>query len=342
MTDRRTPPRFLRTGLLAVAVAGALGGPAAADPMPSRDYPPTYTSKARAPWYDPFRLFTSSESKDDVPTPARPSRPIPNDTIDRGLGAPPAWKWYGYGTPTPGRNPLAPNGTYGPVPPGWHSTSGTTPGAIPTGQPVPGLVPDPAPSPTVPMGPASSIAIVPPDGPTLPAVVAPSTTTAGANVDWKSAPATLKSPVAPTLVNDGPRATLRAPVRDDAPMAPPATPPASTTPLERDLPTGGSKEVPVEAAPGIVAPPAGDVSRAEAPVTARGLAPAADLPSAAVRKACGRDVRVMEITSVGPKRMLVRLAATPDAAWAARDRLARLPELREWRVDFDLVTPLRP
>jgi hypothetical protein len=95
----------------------------------------------------------------------------------------------------------------------------------------------------------------------------------------------------------------------------------------------------VEAAPGIVPPPGG-VLRAEVPVTARGLAPAGDLPIAAIRKACGPAVRVMAVEEVGPKRMVVRLAAPMDLAWAARDRMARLPELRDWRVDFELVTPL--
>jgi hypothetical protein len=311
--------------------------------MPSRDYPPTYSSK-KAPWYDPFGLLTSSESKADHATPARPSRPIASETIDRTFGAPPAWKWYGYGTPTPGRNPLAPNGAYGPVPPNWHTTSGTTPGAMPHGQAVPGVVPDPVPSPKTPMGPATSIAVLPPAGLIPPSPTNPPAPFAADIVDWQSAAATLKAPVVPRSVNDGPRATLGAPVRDDAPVPPPAAAPTGpSTPLERELPASGSRELPVEAAPGIVAPPGGPVSRADGPVTARGLAPAADLPSAAaIRKACGPNVRVMEITSVGPKRLLVRLAATTDAAWAARDRLARLSELREWRVDFELVTPLRP
>jgi hypothetical protein len=341
VTDRRTPPRFFRRGLLAAAVVCALAGPAAADPIPSRDYPPTYSSKAKAPWYDPLRLVTSSETKTDQPAPPHSSRPIPNDVVDRSFGAAPAWKWYGYGTPTPGRNPLAPNGTYGPVPANWYTTSGTTPGAIPHGRPVPGFVPDPVPAPMAPMGPATSIAVVPPEGPTLLAPVAPPSTTAAKNVDWKSAPARLRVPVAHTLVNDGPRAKLGAPVHDDPPVPPPPRTSAPATPLERELPATDSREVPVESAPGIVIP-SGGMSRLDGPVTARGLAPAADLPAAVIRKACGRDVRVMEVTAVGPKRMLVRLAATPDAAWAARDRLARLPELREWRVDFELVTPLRP
>jgi hypothetical protein len=186
------------------------------------------------------------------------------------------------------------------------------------------------------MGPATSIAVVPPAGP-----VRPPAAFASDGVDGQSVPARLRVPVAHAAVNDGPRAKLGAPVHDDPPVPPPARTSAPATPLERELPATDSREVPVESAPGIVAPSGGPVSRVDGTVTARGLAPAADLPAAAIRKACGRDVRVMEVSAVGPKRMLVRLAATPDAAWAARDRLARLPELREWRVDFELVTPLQ-
>ena len=343
MTDRRTPSRFLRRGLLAAAVACALGGPALADPRPTRDYPPTYSSK-KAPWYDPFRLVTSGPKTFVVPT--GESKPIPNEAAEpRPDGAAPAWKWYGYGTPTPGRNPLAPNGTYGPVPPTWYTTSGTTPGAIPTGsrpdaQPnVPGVIPDPLPLPKMPTEPSASIAVVPPGGPVVPP--APPAD----SVDWKSASASIRTPVATPTSNQGPRATLKAPVRDDGPAVPPTPPappgPQPRTPLQRQLPASSSPDIPVEPAPGIVAPPVGGVSLADRPVTARGLAPGGDL-SAAIRAACGADVRVVEVTSTGPKQMLVRLAGSVDAALAARDRLARLPDLRGWRVDFDLVTPVRP
>jgi hypothetical protein len=338
VTDRRTPPYVFR-GLLALAVACALGGPAVADPLPSRDYPPTYSSK-KAPWYDPLRLFTSGEKTFVIP--ASDSRPIPNEAVEPGTAGTPAWKWYGYGTPTPGRNPLAPNGSYPAVPPTWYSTTGTTPGAVPTGggtgSPpyVPGVIPDPLPLPKMPAGPSASIAVAPPDGPLAP----PAPPADG--VDWKSAPASLRLPAATPVSNDKPRATLQAPVRDDAPTVPPPAPgPQPRTPLQRQVPGAGSPDLPVEPAPGIVAPPVGGVSMTDRPLTARGLAPSGDL-SATVRAACGTDVRVMEVTATGPKRMLVRLAGSVDAALAVRDRLARLPELHGWRVDFDLVTPVRP
>jgi hypothetical protein len=307
---------------LALAATCALAGPAVGDPMPSRDYPPTYSSK-KAPWYDPFRLFTASDKTFVIPAGGE-SKPVPNEAVEPGTTATPAWKWYGYGTPTPGRNPFAPNGTYPAVPATWYTTSGTTPGAIPKGlhgdQPyVPGVIPDPLPLPKMPPGPGSSIAITPP----------------GDSVDWKSAPATIRPPTATPVSTDGPRATLKAPVHDDPPA------PQPRTPLDRELPRAESPDIPVEPAPGIVAPPVGGVSRTEAPMTARGAAPGGDL-AGVVRQACGTNVRVMEITPIGPKRLLVRLAASVDAALAARDRLGHVSDLAGWRLDFDLVTPLRP
>src|SRR5438309_5468056 len=163
MIERRPSPSFDRQRILALAIACALASTATADPMPARDYPPTYSSQKK-PWYDPFGLFTSS---DNTPAPTYQSKPLPNEAVEPGNGTP-AWKWYGYGTPTPGRNPLAPNGAYAPVPANWYTTTGTTPGAVPHGHPGPGVVPDPAPSLKAPMGPASSIAVMPHAGPGLP------------------------------------------------------------------------------------------------------------------------------------------------------------------------------
>jgi hypothetical protein len=61
---------------------------------------------------------------------------------------------------------------------------------------------------------------------------------------------------------------------------------------------------------------------------------------ATIRRACGPDVRVMEVVPAGPKRIVVRLSATHEAALAARDRLAKSPDRAGWRVEFELVTPL--
>ncbi len=44
---------------------------------------------------------------------------------------PPAYRWYGWGSVTPGANPYAPTGQYPPASANWHSITGATPGAFP-------------------------------------------------------------------------------------------------------------------------------------------------------------------------------------------------------------------
>ena len=44
---------------------------------------------------------------------------------------PPAWRWYGYGTVTPGANGFAPAGQYPRASANWYHVTGATPGAFP-------------------------------------------------------------------------------------------------------------------------------------------------------------------------------------------------------------------
>lgn len=44
---------------------------------------------------------------------------------------PPAYRWYGWGSVTPGANPYAPTGQHPPASANWHSITGATPGAFP-------------------------------------------------------------------------------------------------------------------------------------------------------------------------------------------------------------------
>jgi hypothetical protein len=44
---------------------------------------------------------------------------------------PPAYRWYGWGSVTPGANPYAPTGQYPPASANWFSITGATPGAFP-------------------------------------------------------------------------------------------------------------------------------------------------------------------------------------------------------------------
>ena len=340
MTCRRTPP-ITRRAAWAVAVACALGGPAvAADPVPSRAYPPTYSSR-KAPWYDPFRIFTDQRTAGNVvPAGQVQSKPIPAAQVEPGAaGATPAWKWYGYGTPVPANSPPAT------VPANWYTASGATPGAVPGGPigTVPGLVPDPVPGPPV-VRQESTFASSP-DGPDLPTPVNPPPPTPPApDANWSAA--TLRpptpDPAAPTADSAAPAAVLKLPVREveatrsgptlgtPIPMSPPAAPPAE------------SPDLPVVPAPGIIVPPLkAGVSSADRPLTARVRAPELD-PIAVVRRACGSGVRVMDISPAGPRGLVVRLAGTADAIRAAADQLAGATELAGWRIDIERVTALRP
>lgn len=76
-----------------------------------REYPATYSSR-KAPWYDPFRIFTSPPKATVSTMPA----PMPVVSGPMG-GTSPAWQWYGYGSPAPSRLPSSPPPmrTYAPV-----------------------------------------------------------------------------------------------------------------------------------------------------------------------------------------------------------------------------------
>jgi len=346
---------FARVAMLTMMVTCALGGPLVADPLPSPDYPPTYSSR-KAPWYDPFSLFTSTDKKSVTPAHATSIQPDVVNALP-GTISTPAWKWYGYGTPTPGQNPLAPNGNYPGVPGNWYGSSGTTPGAVPHGGhglAAPGVVPDPVPSPILSgrpsFGTESSAPVVVPKGPELPNVATRTPIGPAADVNWQSSPARLRAPANESFATDDdrPRASLKAPVPVDessVPVTTPAHPESSAPPprIRRPGEQSDSPDLPVEPAPDIVPPMGGTVSKAITPVTARALAPDSEVPTTimtAIRRACGTDVRVMEVARAGSKRLLVRMSGTPDGSLAARNRLAREPEIRGWRIEFELVTPL--
>jgi hypothetical protein len=259
---RRTSPIVLH-GILAAVIVCAFGGVATAQ-QSTREYPPTYSSR-KAPWYDPFGWLTSNDKKAPAPTPVpkfethEPAMPLPPGTITT-----PAWKWYGYGTPTPGKSQFAPS-----VPADWYVSTGATPGAIPQAPAVGGVVVDPFHSPgfVVEPGPTkfgpivvppsyAPAPIVPPSGgPVLPAPVA------GTDVDWKSSPAAIRKPQSDGPVSDKPPALLGMPRRvDEMPTPPTAVKPSGPvpprTPAEAARPGGPeSPDLKVVPAPDIVMPP---------------------------------------------------------------------------------------
>ena len=323
MTKFRTSP-CLTQGLFALVAACALTGPIFADPAPSHDYPPTYSSRKGA-WFDPLGLLNSSEKKSAAANTPIERMPIPSPSGPLVAINGPAWKWYGYGTPTPGQNQISPN-----VPGNWYSSSGATAGAIPhaqAGAAIPGVVPDPNPNSRSAdlrrFRPNESL-VLPSDGPALPGAVA--------DVNWQSVPARLRVPTKEHVVSvDGPHATLKAPIPVDEPT--PAIRPSVPAGPAIPVPTAESSDLPIEAAPGIVPP---QVSRINRPITARGSAPESAIGEA-IQRACGSNFRVLEVAEVGPKRLIVRLAGN---AVTAREQIARLPQLAGWHIEIERVTVL--
>ena len=385
MTIRRTPPCFVRPAVLAVAAACAVAGPAAADP-PTRDYPPTYSSRKTA-WYDIGEWFKSMPSEPPAHEPTRTeARPAASGEPESA----PAWKWYGYGAPTPGRNPYAPGGAYPVVPADWHTASGATPGAIPMARleplrPMPAdggpplhsmpLATPPKPQPVMTAGrrpilpddlPSSPYALVRPTevpervGETRPpATISPPKISLTDDVTWKMAPAKLRTPKPaedgiPAADNpDAPPAALKPPVRGDEPTigvptlrTPVAPPRQEAVPTGAALPNGNmdAPDLPIEPAPDIRLPSAsGPVSsrtKRDGRMIARAQAP--DKFVDAVRRACEPDVRLIATQKTAANTVVLRIAPRDNAAaWAARDRLAGVPELAGWRVEFEIESSRR-
>jgi hypothetical protein len=82
---------------------------------------------------------TSGPASPTTNTPAGAEQSNPNGPF-RGVGpggqpvyaGPPAYRWYGWGSVTPGANPYAPNGHFPKASANWYSITGATPGAFPT------------------------------------------------------------------------------------------------------------------------------------------------------------------------------------------------------------------
>ncbi len=167
-----------------------------------------------------------------------------------------------------------------------------------------------------------------------------------------------ESPAPPLAPGVG--ASLRKPVRADAPESPaqvlpaptpvPAPAPAIEQPKPKpatpaiDRPDGAAlpttntdgPDIPVESAPGIVSPGGpGSVSKHMRPAyTARAQQPSS--VEEAIRRAGGDIVR--DVKPTGPNAVTVVLrTGNIDAAWQARDRLAKLPELKRVTVTFEVV-----
>lgn len=253
----------------------------------------------------------------------------------------PAYRWYGWGTTTPGTNPYAPTGEYPNTSAQWYAMSRATPGAFPVPvtnpfRPVPGSglpvyvasgplssgstsVPPPSFA-SVPLPPAGPQPIVetrpfryvPPDELPVSMGNVPGVPPAGMNWRGGSAPVTPKPveefPVRPANVE-----TQWQPISYSAPAKLPSNLVGQTLPK----PPAAQSEI-LQAV-------------AHEPIERPSL-----LES--VRFAAGSNVRNLEAKLLGRDNVIVRFDAPSDAvAEAAAKAISQLAELKPYTVTFDVA-----
>lgn len=268
---------------------------------------------------------------------------------------PPAYRWYGYGTPTAGANPYAPNGRYPQASDSWFTQTGATPGAFPVpagGQPVyqrekpvviqsfpqepPRSLGDARPTyrmvPVVPEAAPPQAEVAPsravvaetprtvdrrePVMPTGPGTAVPADAN-NAEMNWQPVSAGSRTPIAATPAPEPPAPPKALPV-----PVPPTEPAPNWSPSKQPAPT----DAPL---------PTVTVTRGQAPIAATRTDAEID---AAIRSACfGRASRV-GVSRPDPQRLHVTLVVPSEAD--ARDAAAvvsRLPELKAYSVTFEAV-----
>ena len=78
----------------------------------------------------PREVMAREQAPREMPSAASPLQSV-TPTGNTVLAGPPAYRWYGYGTTTPGANPYSPSGQYPRASANWYSLTGATPGAFP-------------------------------------------------------------------------------------------------------------------------------------------------------------------------------------------------------------------
>lgn len=237
----------------------------------------------------------------------------------------PAYRWYGWGTTTPGANPYAPSGEYPAGSSQWYAMSGATPGAFPT----------PVTNP-----------FRPPPGPEAPAYAART--------------ATLPHPIAtvpaPAVVFDPP-AYGPAPIAETAPfrylppdelpagavIVPGVPPPGPLSAKPKAEPPAGADTVWQPVAYTTPAPPPAPLVGQTSPTT-REIAwqpPTAAVPMTLqerVQAVCGTGVSNLEVKQLGRDAVIVRFNAPSDAvAGQVAKTISEIAELKPFTVTFDVV-----
>jgi hypothetical protein len=243
------------------------------------------------------------------PDPTKQAQTEPPKAVYAG---PPAYRWFGWGTTTPGANPHAPNGQSPQASANWYARTGATPGAFPTttAQPVTPAAYEP---------PQYAGPVRPYPGPREPEpFFAPPPASMPVNTPMFPPPTGVWTE--PPIAQSPPSVELPPPNGLFPPPAPPGvTPVPFTTGGDVQwMPVGARQELRPEVVPTSAWSPAGPSLEEQ------------------VRAACKGTAEVLAVQPTGPGRLTVRLnARTESHARVAADEVARLPALRGYEVAFE-------
>lgn len=309
----------------------------------------------------------------------KPEAPMPNSAapVPQGYTAPvqqgfapppmyagpPAYRWYGWGTTTPGANPLAPHGHYPQASANWYAHSGATPGAFPVPpvnpfRPPPGNEPPQylAGGPPAPLE-TSPVSIRSAEVPVRTIVRQPDPMSGAGNapVMFGYPPGTFPVPTTPGLPSDmmpiaqTPEAHGFVPSVTGEPPPPgffPGIPVQPGAPTMTAPPTPGA---PVFAPDLQWQPVSGPITDGmptdipfskNAPIAATGIVQAVAVEPADLERqvavACRGLAQSVSIKPTGPGKLTVRLVSASEAqARRAAEEISKLPALRGHEVAFE-------
>ena len=282
----------------------------------------------------------------------------------------PAWHWYGYGATVPGQNVYAPAGSYPQASANWLVQSGATPGAFPQPAATPARTPAGEAPPTYSLPvfrndlhPAPGAAPYAPvsrngstdDAPPAPKTEKQTTPASGAkevlplpalprssDLDWQKpttssdepdtlpdssmAPGTIPLPpldgqahpglIIPNVPSGAPRATFEGGVRPTP--EPPKEDPLSLNRTQEKSPLARGQA------------PTEPTTKRNPPAPAKALVDR-------ISKAAGKSAMRLEVTQTAQWVLKVRFIVSKQSEGeAAVNRIAALPELAKYRVDFEV------
>lgn len=339
---------------------------------PSNSAPPKFES---GDW-NPFDSGTTPKAAAaPPPAPTAPAQPValPAVVNPTTFAAPPAYRWYGWGTTVPGANPYAPGGKSPQGSAGWYSQSRATPGAFPGQVVATAAEVNPASPPAYAHQPSlratekpfraatrlSDLRATEPVSASPPAVSVPQPPV------HQPVPAPAPSrtvPTQPVIQTQHPTPLppppgFRAPQNPGSQLVPIAVSHSSAMPTPGQLPVASAgltwkpvslpnpvpSTVPVSPAtpvprPATIVPPRVEIetSRSEPAPLPVSITVSPEQIQRLVTAACADWVKNVEVRLTGSTKVVVRYTAFSEShAHAAAEAVSRIPELKGFEVGFE-------